>query len=438
MAEENAMGGQNMNEGVHGDVPPVQAYELPKNLGRYYRRLVGCCAGGMFSIVFGVLGLLAWAAAAAYAILCFATGLVALGRIRRSQGNLKGNGYVIASIVMPLVMVPWLFSFIVAYPVGLRSMMWQERLFYIGDLGRLLIQYRNEQGGSLPRSDQWCDVLKNVNEGAGYLFGGSKDGTYSSDFALNRAATEVIGELPDELVLLFESEPGWNRVGGPELLAGTDKTDFVRVYLVGAEAQLVRRSEADGLRWTAEVEPAVAATPRGGYWALGTSLGVTGAAIIVGLRKYLRQLVLAALGVGVLSVLAGTVCGFMAEGLYATYSSQQAHGVGGIAGGLIGFLTGVCFVLVLGYARDRMRPGVSMVGFATVAGAITGAAASTAVHVFLMIGYNDFHLMYPAAGAGFGIWAGIVLGWIGSGLVPNKKPAAVVEFGNDMVCEVTG
>ncbi|MBE0535098.1 MAG: hypothetical protein IH624_05455 [Phycisphaerae bacterium] len=79
-----------------------------------------------------------------------------------------------------------------------------------------------------------------------------------------------------------------------------------------------------------------------------------------------------------------------------------------------------------------------MVGFATVAGAITGAAASTAVHVFLMIGYNDFHLMYPAAGAGFGIWAGIVLGWIGSGLVPNKQPAAVADLRNEALCEGIG
>jgi len=62
-----------------------------------------------------------------------------------------------------------------------------------------------------------------------------------------------------------------------------------------------------------------------------------------------------------------------------------------------------------------------MVGFATVAGAITGILASTAVHVFLIIGYNEFYWLYPAAGASFGIWAGIVLGWIGSGLVRGRK-----------------
>jgi len=45
----------------------------------------------------------------------------------------------------------------------------------------------------------------------------------------------------------------------------------------------------------------------------------------------------------------------------------------------------------------------------------------------MMIGYNDWHVMYPAAGASFGIWAGIMLGWISSGIIRPSEADRLAE-----------
>jgi len=252
-----------------------------------------------------------------------------------------------------------------------------------------------------------------------------EDGKFVTRYALKTSAMEVKGQLPDDMVLLFTSERGWNRSGGPELMPRKFRGQVVSVYLAGGAVELVRARDAATLRWTADDPPA------GGkpasfsqYAALGVVIAGFCGAVILHFRRHLRSLGFAALGVGVLSAAAGGCCGFAAQGMYSVKGDVR---LGSTAGAAIGFLAGFCFVLVLGYGRDRMRPGVSMVGFATVAGAITGAAASTAVHVFLMIGYEDFHIMYPAAGAGFGIWAGVVLGWIGSGLISSMEAKVIRE-----------
>ncbi len=361
-------------------------------------------------------------AAIAYMIICFVCGIRALSQIRLSGGLLRGNGYVMPSILMPIVIALWLVSFLLAINLGMRSMMRYERLYPVRHLGNAMLQYRSDHDGSLPPPDSWCDVIK---EDKGIFgFKESREDVYTSDYALNVAATDVVGELPYGMVILFEAEQGWNLAGGIELLRPEEESGWVRVYLAGAGPQVVQRSEVSELRWKVDSIPEKAAPPLGGYVAAGGVLVAVSGGIIAGLRRRLRRFALAAAGLGVLSAGAGTVCGILAEVLYL---ASQGIRIGAVAGASVGFLAGVCFVLVLGYARDRMRPGMSMVGFATVAGAITGAAASTAVHVFLMIGYNDWHVLYPLAGAGFGIWAGILLGWLCSNILTRNKTDKLSE-----------
>lgn len=66
-----------------------------------------------------------------------------------------------------------------------------------------------------------------------------------------------------------------------------------------------------------------------------------------------------------------------------------------------------------------------MLGYATVIGAITGIVASSIVHGYLMIAYEEESFLYILECSCFGIIAGILLGWISSGLIRfyKNKPA---------------
>jgi prepilin-type processing-associated H-X9-DG protein len=69
-----------------------------------------------------------------------------------------------------------------------------------------------------PPADRWCDILmeKDYARKQDYRCPGDKVGPCS--YAMNKYVVELGMGTPTDLVLLFESEPGWNRVGGPEVL----------------------------------------------------------------------------------------------------------------------------------------------------------------------------------------------------------------------------
>ena len=80
--------------------------------------------------------------------------------------------------------------------------------------------YRDEHDGRLPLAEDWCDaLLPYVPDGRVFVCPASHNDTCS--YAFNAAASGVRpADLAnaDKLVLLFESDAGWNRAGGAALL----------------------------------------------------------------------------------------------------------------------------------------------------------------------------------------------------------------------------
>ncbi len=97
----------------------------------------------------------------------------------------------------------------------------------------------------IPAAAGWCDAL-NVG---GRLWPVTPTNTV---FAIN---AQVAGrrysrtDMPGgDVVVFFEtSQPGWNRAGGPELLA--ENPDGVAVALADGRAMVVTPTEAANLRW---------------------------------------------------------------------------------------------------------------------------------------------------------------------------------------------
>ena len=71
-----------------------------------------------------------------------------------------------------------------------------------------------------------------------------------SDFALNANYRNVTKGEESRTVLLFESEPGWNQVGGKELLSLDNHGGFgCTVLFVDGHVEHVHRDDIKDLKW---------------------------------------------------------------------------------------------------------------------------------------------------------------------------------------------
>lgn len=90
-----------------------------------------------------------------------------------------------------------------------------------GHIKSALNEYAISNKGDLPDKNHWCDILISFSRGDNKL---TKDDFHcsfnkggSSNYALNEALIGLdYSKLPDNTVILFEIERGWNKIGGVE------------------------------------------------------------------------------------------------------------------------------------------------------------------------------------------------------------------------------
>lgn len=119
----------------------------------------------------------------------------------------------------------------------------------LNQLRLALASYAEEHAGHYPPAEQWCDLL------AGRLVGNdvfrcpdAKVGP--CNYAMNPNADP---NSDGNVVLLFESKPGWNQCGGPELLM-TSNHDIQGCLVAFADGHIefVRADGVVGLKWRDE------------------------------------------------------------------------------------------------------------------------------------------------------------------------------------------
>ena len=84
-------------------------------------------------------------------------------------------------------------------------------------LAQAIQTYLNDFG-EYPNCEKWCDLLiENCKvERRFFRCPGAKEGP--CNYAINKNITQLGTSAPGDIVLLFETRPGWNQVGGPEIL----------------------------------------------------------------------------------------------------------------------------------------------------------------------------------------------------------------------------
>jgi len=130
----------------------------------------------------------------------------------------------------------------------------------VGYLGKGVAGYSADHEGQLPRADKWCDdIFDQVGSRKGYISPQAPNAEELKlegkhcHYTMNAAVTgeyefNVLG-----LVLLFESDLGWNSSGGLEdakKFAKDRKVTKMAVVFVGGSSRLVAPEELESLKWT--------------------------------------------------------------------------------------------------------------------------------------------------------------------------------------------
>ena len=184
-------------------------------------------------------------------------GIVSLVKISQSRGQLKGVGFAVTGIALPVVLVPFVALLMgIFMPALARVRQLALRTHCAANLnqiGIMMLMYANENDDKFPIADRWCELLI---EHAGakrstFHCEASAAPPHTCSYAMNKNLENFDkGNAPPDMVLLFETKPGWNQVGGPELLTTDNhQGDGCNVLFVDCHVRFIKTKDLDKLKW---------------------------------------------------------------------------------------------------------------------------------------------------------------------------------------------
>lgn len=184
-------------------------------------------------------------------LLCPVFAIAATLRISKSGGRLRGMGLVNASFILFFILM--LFAILMPALERPRDGGWVSRKIVcmrnLRSLGQGIWVYALENEDLLPVGSEWCDLIRDsLSDDTRYRCPLDKEGACS--FAINQNLPARFKDVPDDMVVLFESNTGWNQVGGLDSVV-TDRHDKpgCTVFFADGHVEFVRSEDISGLRW---------------------------------------------------------------------------------------------------------------------------------------------------------------------------------------------
>jgi hypothetical protein len=183
-------------------------------------------------------------------------GIVALKKIRRSAGQLGGRNLALGGLILSLLSlltIPPLFVLAVSKNRAHGNFgavdPTAECVNHLQQLANAVRTYANDNNDRFPTAT-WCDALQSgVNDLTAFQCP-TRPGLRSG-YALNTAvAGKVRYEVAPETVVLFESDQGWNAVGGASSLIATSRHGSISVALANGTVRSINPENVSTLRWT--------------------------------------------------------------------------------------------------------------------------------------------------------------------------------------------
>ena len=183
-------------------------------------------------------------------------GIVALVIISQNRGRLKGTGMAVTGIALPVLLIP-VFAVLmgILMPALARTRQIAFRMVCgqnMSQLGRAMLLYANDYDVKFIVHSEWCDILIEHAEVAPATFrckGALQQGR--CHYAMNKNVANFSKmDIPPDMVVLFETHPGWNQVGGPELLTTDNhQGEGCNILFADNHVEFIKTRDLKKLKW---------------------------------------------------------------------------------------------------------------------------------------------------------------------------------------------
>lgn len=167
---------------------------------------------------------------------------------------MKGRGLAIAGIIVGPASLPVVALLMgILMPALARTRQIAFRMVCgnnLNELGKVMLIYAGDYDEKFPTPSKWCDILNDYAEINPKTFRckGAPEGP--CNYAININIEKLNKSSPPDMVLLFETHPGWNQVGGPEILTTDNhQGEGCNVLFVDLHVEFVRVQGLKNLRW---------------------------------------------------------------------------------------------------------------------------------------------------------------------------------------------
>jgi len=118
------------------------------------------------------------------------------------------------------------------------------------NLAKAMMAYAEDNEGIFPSSDHWCDVLSDQPGVKKSMFKCKEVDDLSSAFSINvNVAGKNLAQLDPNMVMLFESDAGWNSAGGSELAVADRHTRGSNFAFVNGNVFFIMKEAFGKLTW---------------------------------------------------------------------------------------------------------------------------------------------------------------------------------------------
>ncbi len=193
------------------------------------------------------IGFFFWASAVIIFLIALVTSITALIAIKRSNRVLKGKAYAVGVLIISVIML--------LLPMEGRVKRLPPEMLCrtnLNMLGTAMMFYAQDYK-DWPTSARWCDLLIEKADVDPKNFQCREDENGTSSYAMNKYAADLGIVITRDMVLVFESKPGWNQVGSPELLnTQNHEGDGCTILFGDGHVEFVKTEELENLNWGRE------------------------------------------------------------------------------------------------------------------------------------------------------------------------------------------
>ena len=204
------------------------------------------------ALVLGIMSMFTLLLTTLPAIIC---GIIAVVKINKSRGQLKGMGLAIAGMALPAVAIPVVAMLLaIMMPALSKTKHMAQRIVCATNLKGLSIAtmtYSLDYDNEFPTGNKWCDLLIDEADVSPMSLNCPVEREVPFGYGFNsNLEGRSFDDVDADVVMMFEIEGGKNITGGPELLYTLRHDgEGCNIAFVDGHVEFIRTENLESLKW---------------------------------------------------------------------------------------------------------------------------------------------------------------------------------------------